>query len=407
MRRVVITGIGAITPLGNDADSTWKGIREGVCGINRITQFDISDYPIHYAAEVKNYEPRDYFKPLEVKKISRVTQFGIISALEAYKDAGLSEDDIDHDRFSVTFGSGYGGGIEAEEYEKLETKGANAVSRLMIPKNLINMIAANVAIRLKAHGSCTPVVTACSTGTDCIGLAYRQIKYGLSDIVAAGSSESAIKPVCIAGFNVLGTLAKGDNPERLSIPFDLERKGFVMGEGAGCLILEELEHAQKRNAHIYGEIVGYGSTCDAFSLTAPDPGVTQAVRAIKMAMEEAGITKEQISYINAHGTGTKLNDKVETALLKSAFGETIRNIPVSSTKSMTGHLLGASGSVEAVILCKAIEGGFIPPTIGYEVPDPDCDLDYVVGKGRNSDIQYALSNSLGFGGHNAVIIIKK
>lgn len=406
MRRVVITGVGAVSPVGNDADSTWRSIRASVCGIDRITQFDTDGFPIKYAAEIKGYVPSDHFRPLDLKKLSRAAQFGIISAAEAYKDSGLGRSSYDSSRFSVFFGSGAGGGIPAEDYAALNEKGADGISKLMIPKGLINMIAANVAIRLGAHGSCLPVVTACSTGTDCIGMAYRDILHGYSDISAAGGAEAGISPIGLAGFNAIGALARGDDPARLSIPYDLERTGFVMGEGAGCLILEEYEHAVKRNAHIYAEITGYGSSCDAYNLTAPDPSMIYGSAAMHDAMEQSGITPADISYINAHGTGTKLNDSYETAMIKNVFGEYSRSIPVSSTKSMTGHLLGASGAVETVVICKAIEDGHLPPTAGYRTPDPSCDLDYVTDGARPQTIKYAMNNSLGFGGHNAVLILK-
>jgi len=406
MRRVVITGVGAVSPVGNDADSTWSSIRDSVCGIAPITLFDTEDFPIRYAAEVKDYVPSEHFRPLDLKKLSRAAQFGIIASQEAFSDSGLEGSGYDSSRFSVFFGSGAGGGIPAEEYAALSEKGADGISKLMIPRGLINMIAANVAIRLGAHGSCLPVVTACSTGTDCIGMAYRDILHGYSDISAAGGAEAGISSIGLAGFNAIGALAKGGDPGRLSIPFDLERTGFVMGEGAGCLILEEMEHARKRNAHIYAEITGYGSSCDAYNLTAPDPSMKHGSRAMLAALAEAGAAPEDISYINAHGTGTKLNDSYETAMIKNVFGEYSRSIPVSSTKSMTGHLLGASGAVETVIICKAMENGIVPPTAGYSVSDPLCDLDYVTDGARQAEIRYAMNNSLGFGGHNAVLILK-
>lgn len=407
MRRVVITGMGAITPVGNTVDEMWKSIYQSRCGIDYITAFDTSNCDIKVAAEVKEYNPRGYFKPLEEKKLDRFTQFGLIASMEAYKDAGLDNYDFDRERFSVIFGSGIGGSTIGMEYCKLIESGFEAVSRMTIPINLVNMVGANIAIKLKAYGSCTSVITACATGTDCIGKAFRDIRDGYSDIVAAGASEACINPIIVAGFAAIDTLSKSNNPTRASIPFDRERNGFVMGEGAGTLILEELEHAQNRNAKIYGEVVGYGTTCDAFSLTAPDLTLKQGVRAFNMALKEAKIEPKDISYMNAHGTSTKYNDKFETKIIKEVFGSSKPNVPISSTKSMTGHLMGAAGAIEAIISVKSIENAFIPPTIGYEYEDTECDLDYTVNKGRKKDLEYVLSNSLGFGGHNATIILKK
>lgn len=407
MKRVVITGLGAITPVGNSVNKMWQSIRNGVSGIDKITLFDTSNFPVKYAAEVKDYLAGDYFKKLEIKKMARVTQFAVISAQQAYNDANLENANIDRERFSVFFGSGAGGGVEVNDYTNICGGEYKAVSKMMIPKGLINMVPANIAIKLKAYGTCIPIVTACSTGTDCIGMGYRDILQGYSDVVVAGGAEAYITPVGLSGFNVLGAIANGSNPDRLSIPFDKERNGFVMGEGAGAVILEELEHAKKRNAKIYGEILGYATSCDAYSLVAPDISMKQGARAIKTALENSNLSPDKIDYFNAHGTGTKMNDSYETKIIKEVFGEYSGKLPISSTKSMTGHLLGASGAVEAVIICKAMEDSYIPPTIGYSVPDEECDLDYVPCIGRSANIDYAVSNSLGFGGHNSALVLSK
>lgn len=407
-RRVVITGLGAVTPVGNDVDTFWNNIKAGVCGIDFITKFDITDFKAKLAAEVKNFDPLLYMDRKDAKRMEPFSHFAMASATQAVEDAKLDLEAIDKNRFGVVIGSGIGGieTIETEQTKFLE-KGPNKVQPLFIPKIISNMAAGNVAIKFQARGICTTVVTACATGTNAIGEAYRMIQYGTADLILAGGTEASITPLAIAGFTTMTALSRSEDPKRASIPFDAEREGFVMGEGAGVLLLEELEHAQKRGAKIYAEMVGYGSTCDAYHMTSPSPDGEGAARAMDIAIKEAGIKPEEVSYINAHGTSTPLNDKFETLAIKTVFGENAGKVPVSSTKSMTGHLLGAAGAIEGVVIVKALEEGFIPPTIGYSVPDPECDLDCVPNTGRKAELKYALSNSLGFGGHNAVILMKK
>ncbi len=406
-RRVVITGLGAVTPCGNDVDTFWNNIKAGVSGIDFITKFDTSDFKVKIAAEVKGFDPLKYMDRKEAKRMDVFSQFAIASATEAVEDAKLDIEAIDKNRFGVIIGSGIGGidTIEKEQTKFLQ-KGPSKVQPLFIPMIISNMAAGNVAIKFQARGICTTVVTACATGTNAIGEAYRMIQYGTADLMLAGGTETSITPLSIAGFTNLTALSKSEDPKRASIPFDADRDGFVMGEGAGVLLLESLEHAQKRGAKIYAEMVGYGSTCDAYHMTSPSPDGEGAARAMDIAIKEAGITPDEVSYINAHGTSTPLNDKYETIAIKTVFGESTK-VPVSSTKSMTGHLLGAAGAIEGIISVKALEEGFIPPTVGYSVADPDCDLDIVPNVGRKADLEYVLSDSLGFGGHNAVILMKK
>ena len=406
-RRVVITGLGAVTPCGNDVDTFWNNIKAGVSGIGFITKFDTSDFKVKIAAEVKGFDPLQYMDRKEAKRMDVFSQFAIAAATEAVEDAKLDIEAIDNNRFGVIIGSGIGGidTIEKEQTKFLQ-RGPGKVQPLFIPMIISNMAAGNVAIKFQARGICTTVVTACATGTNAIGEAYRMIQYGTADLMLAGGTETSITPLSIAGFTNLTVLSKSEDPKRASIPFDADRDGFVMGEGAGVLLLESLEHAQKRGAKIYAEMVGYGSTCDAYHMTSPSPDGEGAARAMDLAVKEAGITPDAVSYINAHGTSTPLNDKYETIAIKTVFGESTK-VPVSSTKSMTGHLLGAAGAIEGIISVKALQEGFIPPTVGYSVADPDCDLDIVPNVGRKADLEYVLSDSLGFGGHNAVILMKK
>ncbi|QAT41510.1 beta-ketoacyl-ACP synthase II [Clostridium sp. JN-9] len=406
--RVVITGLGAITPLGNNPDEFWSNIKSGNTGIDFIKGFDTSDFKVKLAAEVKDFKPELYIEKKEIKRMDRFCQFAIAGAAQAFENSGLDLDSIDKERFGVIVGSGIGGigTIEREEGNLLK-KGPNKVHPLFIPMIISNMAAGNIAIKFGAKGMCTNVVTACATGTNCIGEAFHAIKNGLADIMIAGGTEASITPLSIAGFTQLTALTKSDDPKRASIPFDAERSGFVMGEGSGIVIVESLEHALKRKANILSEIVGYGSTCDAYHMTSPSPDGQGAARAMKIAIDEADISKEEVSYVNAHGTSTPVNDKFETIAIKKVFGDYAKNVPISSTKSMTGHLLGAAGAIEAIVCIKALQEGFIPPTVGYKVSDPDCDLDYVPNVGRQQDINYAMSNSLGFGGHNAVLLFKK
>ncbi|OAA93079.1 beta-ketoacyl-ACP synthase II [Clostridium coskatii] len=407
-KRVVITGLGAITPVGNDTDTFWNNIKDGVCGIDFIKAFDVENYKAKVAAEVKGFDPHERLDRKESKRFDRFCQFAMVSAMEAVEDSKLDIEGVEKERFGVVIGSGIGGiGTIEKQHSVLEEKGPNRITPLFIPMIISNMAAGNIAIKFGAKGPCSNIVTACATGTNCVGEAFRMIKNNLADVMIAGGTEACITPLSMAGFAAATTLTKSTDPKRASVPFDKERDGFVMGEGSGILILESLEHAQKRGAKIYAELVGYGFTCDAYHMTSPAPGGDGAARAMSLAIEEAGIEKEEVSYINAHGTSTKINDKVETEAIKKAFGDYAKNIPISSTKSMTGHLLGAAGAIEAIISVKALEEGIIPPTIGYKVQDEECDLDYVPNKAREAELKYVMSNSFGFGGHNAVILLKK
>lgn len=407
-KRVVITGLGAITPLGNNVESFWNGIREGKNGIAEITAFDLTGFKSTLAAEVKDFDPEALLDKKEAKRMDRYCQFAMIAAEEAYKDAGLDGADFNRERFGVIVGSGIGGLLTIEEqHSRLLEKGPGRVSPFFIPMSISNMAAGNIAIKLNAKGICTAIVTACATATHSMGEAFHKIRNGEADIIVTGGAEAPITPLAVAGFISMTALSSSSDPRRASIPFDKDRDGFVMGEGAGILILESLEHAQQRNAKIYGEVVGYGATCDAYHMTSPAPGGEGGARAMELALDDAGIEHYKISYINAHGTGTPYNDKFETEAIRTVFGEDAYYIPVSSTKSMTGHLLGAAGAVEAIVCVKATQEDFIPPTIGYQIKDEECNLDYVPNTGRQHRVDYALSNSLGFGGHNATIIIKK
>jgi 3-oxoacyl-[acyl-carrier-protein] synthase II len=405
--RAVVTGMGAVTPIGNNVSDFFQSVREGKCGVDFISSFSTEGYTSKLAAQVKNFEPKDFMDAKEARRMERFSQFSMAAAKEAIDDSCIDLDTINRDRFGVIVGSGIGGidMIERENKVLLE-KGPRRINPLFIPMIITNMAAGNIAIKFGAKGICTNVVTACATGSHSIGEAFRNIKHGYCDCILAGGTESSITPIAVAGFSNLQALSASTDLARASIPFDKERDGFVMGEGAGILLIEEYEHAVARGAKIYAEIVGYGATCDAYHITAPSPDGDGAARAMKLAMEEARIRAKDISYINAHGTGTPLNDKFETEAVKKAFGEQAYHIPVSSTKSMIGHLLGAAGAVEAIICIKAIEGKYIPATIGLTIPDEECDLDYVPGVGRNMEISYVMSNSLGFGGHNATLIFK-
>ena len=407
-RRVVITGLGAITPIGNNVEEFWKGIKEGKCGIDEITEFDTTDFKVKLAGEVKNYNPEDYFDRREAKRMDKFSQFAIVAAREAWKDSGLDKEKEDMTRVAVIVGSGIGGLSTIEKDNRaLVEKGPDRVSPMYIPMCIGNMAAGNVAIDLGAKGESISIVTACATGTHCIGESYRMIKHGYQDIAIAGGTEASITPSGIAGFTNIKALSQSQDKNRASIPFDKERNGFVMGEGAGILILEELEHAKARGAKIYAEIVGYGATSDAYHITSPAPGGEGGARAMILAMQDANVTPDQVTYVNAHGTSTHLNDSCETSAVKTAFGESVKKVMVSSTKSNTGHLLGAAGGVEAVVCAKVIQDSFVPPTINYKVPDEECDLDVVPNEGRNVEVNYAMSNSLGFGGHNCSILLKK
>lgn len=408
MRRVVITGMGIVCPIGNTLDETWESVRANRCGVGEITAFDTSDYKVKLAAEVRDLDTEQYFSKREMKFNERFTQFARIAAKQAYADAGLEGCEIDRDRFGVIVGSGVGGLRKIEESnETLNSRGPGRVSPFFIPMAIVNLAPGNIAIDLQAKGICSSSVTACASGTNSIGEAFHRIRDGYEELIAAGGSESTITPLGIAGFQSMRALYSGDDPARASIPFDKERSGFVMGEGAGILMLEELEHAKARGAKIYAEVVGYGTSCDAHHITAPLEDGSGAAKAMENAVKDARLDVKDIDYINAHGTSTSLNDKGETAAVKTLFGDHARELMISSTKSMTGHLLGGSGAVEAVITVKALQDGFVPATLNYQVPDPDCDLNVVPNEGVEKNIRHAISNSFGFGGHNATLAFAK
>lgn len=409
MRRIVITGMGAVTPIGNTVNETFAALRQGVCGIAPITHFDTGDRKVKVAGEAKNLNLEDYFPKKEIRRMDRFVAFALIAAREAMKDAGLdNNNDWNKERCGTIVSTGVGGlGSIETEHTKGEIKGFDRVSPYFVPGGISNIAAARIAIEYGLTGMCSCVVTACAGGTNAVGDSFRMIRDGYTDVMVCGGSESCITEFGIGGFTALKALSETEDPMRASIPFDKERNGFVMGEGAGILVLEELEHAKARGASIYGEIAGYGANCDAYHVTAPSPDGSGAARCMELAMADAGITPEKIAYINAHGTSTPLNDSAETMAVKKAFGEHACRLMMSSTKSMTGHLLGASGAIEAIITTLAVKEGYVPPTINYQVPDENCDLDIVANEGRNADITYAMSNSLGFGGHNASLVIKK
>ena len=407
-RRVVVTGLGAVTPIGNHVKEFWEGIRSGKVGIGPITRFDPSDYKVKLAAEVKNFDPRERMEFRAAKRMELFSQYAVAAAGEALEDSGLSVKQEDPFRIGVSIGSGIGSLQAMErEHERLLTKGPGRVGPLLVPLMISNMAAGNVGIQYGLKGKNINVVTACATGTHSIGEAYRSIQYGEADVMVAGGTEGSICPIGVAGFTALTALSTSEDPLRASIPFDKERSGFVMGEGAGILVLEELEHARRRGAHIYAEIAGYGATCDAYHITSPAEDGSGAARAMTEAMKDGGITPEQVTYINAHGTGTHHNDLFETRAIHLAMGKAAETVKINSTKSMIGHLLGAAGGVELITCVKSIEEGYIHPTVGYQVPDEECDLDYVTRGGISMEVEYALSNSLGFGGHNASILVKK
>ena len=407
MKRVVVTGLGCITPVGNDIPSFWSSIVAGKNGIGPITRFDTTDFKAKLAAEVKDFDPNLYMEKAEIRKSDLFAQYGIAAAYQAVQDSGILGK-VAPERFGVYVGSGIGGIITfTEEVIKLHDRGPRRVSPLFIPTMIANMAAGNIAIKFKAQGPCVPVTTACATGSTAIGEAYRAIRGGYADAVISGGAEAAVGPTGVAGFINCMALSSSTDPDVASIPFDKRRNGFVMGEGAGILILEEYEHAKARGAKIYAEMCGYGSTCDAYHMTAPDPDANGAARAIMDAVKEAGMEGETKVYFNAHGTSTPLNDKSETVAIKKAFGENAYKILISSTKSMTGHMLGATGGVEAIAAILAMKEGIVPPTIGLTEPDPDCDLDYVPLVARKAEIKLALSENLGFGGHNACLAFKK
>ncbi|MBM6923497.1 beta-ketoacyl-ACP synthase II [Hydrogenoanaerobacterium saccharovorans] len=407
-RRVVITGMGAVSPIGNTAEEMWQSAREGRCGIGPITHFDTTNHKVKLAGEVKDLDFTPYLDKKELRRMDLFSQYAMVAAIQAWRDSGLDYEKIDPTRFGVDISSGIGGINTIEtEYERGREKGFDRVSPFFVPMDISNLAAGNVAIKLGAKGMCTCVVTACAGGSNAIGDAFRMIRDGYQELMLAGGSEAAVTKLAIGGFTSMKALCESDDPTRASIPFDAERSGFVMGEGAGVLMLEEYEHARARGAKIYAEIVGYGATCDAYHITSPAPGGEGGARAMVEAVKDAGIQPEDIDYINAHGTSTSLNDKFETAAVKAAFGDHAYKLAMSSTKSMTGHLLGAAGAIEAIITARALQDGFIPATINYRTPDPECDLDIVPNEGRKAELRYAMSNSLGFGGHNASLVLKK
>lgn len=409
LRRVVVTGIGVISPIGNNPDEFWDSLANGRNGIGRITAFDPSEFPSQIAGEVRDFDPSEYLDHKQVRRMDPFCRFGVIAAGQALKDSGLDLEKEDLDRIGVYAGSGIGGlsTIEAQQKIMLE-KGPSRVSPFLVPMMIINLLPGHIAMSYGLRGPNLSVVTACATATHSIGEALLAIKCGMTDIVVAGGAESSTTQLGLAGFCSMKALStRNDAPEKASRPFDRERDGFIMAEGSGMLVLEELEHARARSAKIYGELAGYGATSDAYHLTAPAPDGAGASRAMKMALQQAGVNRSEVDYINAHGTSTPLNDKFETMAIKTVFGERAYQIPVSSTKSMHGHMLGAAGAVEAIACLQAMANNLIPATINYEFPDEGLDLDYVPNQPREAELNVAVSNSFGFGGHNGTLVLKR
>lgn len=408
MNRVVVTGMGAITPIGNDVETFWNGLKEKKLGFGPITTFDTSDYKVKLAAEVKDFDAKKYMDPKAARRMERFSQFAVAASKEALLDSGIDMEKEDPFRVGVCVSSGIGGLQAIErEHAKLLEKGPGRINPLLVPLMISNMASGNVSIQFGLKGKSIDVVTACASGTNSIGEAMRTIQHGEADVMVAGGTESAITPIGVAGFSGLTALSTSEDPTRLSIPFDAERNGFAIGEGAGVVVLESLEHAKARGAKIYAELVGYGSTSDAYHITSPAEDGSGAARAMINAMNEAGVKPEQIDYINAHGTATHHNDLFETKAIKLALGDHAYKTKINSTKSMIGHLLGAAGGVEFIVCVKAIEEGFVHATAGLLVDDPECDLDYTKGDGVSMEVNYAITNSLGFGGHNASLLVKK
>lgn len=407
-RRVVITGIGAIASIGTDADTIFENIKKSTVGVSLIESFDTTDCPIKLACEVKDFDPLKYFDKKELRRTDRYCQFAVAAATQAIEDCQTKFEDLDPFRVGVIVGSGIGGFQTIEnEYKNFLEKGSKRVSVFFIPKMISNMAAGTIAMKYGFKGVNYAPVTACATSSHAVGEAFRSIKDGYADVVISGGSEASITEFAVAGFNNMKALSSSTDPLRASTPFDKERNGFVMGEGGAILVLEEYEHAKKRGAKMYAEVVGYGATADAFHMTSPDPEGVAASMAMKLAYQEAGITANEVDYINAHGTSTGLNDKYETIAIKKAFGDQAQTVAISSTKSMTGHLLGAAGALEAIICAKSLQEGIIPQTVGFKIADEDCDLDYVTDGPRKQNIKYAISNTFGFGGHNATLCLKK
>ncbi|MBO82844.1 MAG: beta-ketoacyl-[acyl-carrier-protein] synthase II [Actinobacteria bacterium] len=406
--RVVVTGTGSITPLGLNTNESWTAIKDGKLGISQITSFNVDQSPVKIAAEVMNFDPAEILGKKDARRLDRFSQFACISALEALEQSGVDLASEDATRFSSIIGSGVGGIMTlSEQYDVLAEKGATKVSPFLIPMMLPDMASGNVSMKLGAKGVNFSPVTACATGSDSIGMAYNLIKNGDIDMAIAGGAEAAVCPIALAGFFACRALSTNPDPKTACRPFDKDRDGFILGEGAGLLFLESFEHADSRNANILAEVIGYGATSDAFHITQPSPGGEGAARAMNIALSDAEISYEAVDYVNAHGTSTALNDKFETLSMKSVFNDYANKIPISSTKSMTGHLLGAAGGVEAVLCVQSISDGVAPPTINYSTPDEDCDLDYIPNEARSLDLEIAMSNNLGFGGHNASLIFKK
>ena len=407
-RRVVVTGMGAITPIGNSVEEFWSSIKAKKVGIAPITYFDTADYKAKLAAEVKNFDAKQYMDPKAAKRMEQFCQFAVAASREAMEDSGIDMEKEDPFRVGVSLGSGIGSLQAIErEYKKLLEKGPGRVNPLLVPMMIGNMAAGNVSIQFGLKGKSINVVTSCATGTHSIGEAFRSIQYGEADVMVAGGTEASITPIGVAGFTALTALNTAVDPQRASIPFDKERGGFVMGEGSGVVILESLEHAQARGAKIYAELAGYGATSDAYHITSPAEDGGGAAKAMEVAIADAGMTPEDVDYINAHGTGTHHNDLFETRAIKLAFGDYAKKVKINSTKSMVGHLLGAAGGVEFITCVKSIQDGFVHVTAGLEVDDPECDLDYTKGDGVKMDVNCAITNSLGFGGHNATLLVKK
>lgn len=406
--RVVVTGMGAITPIGNDVESFWQALKDKTLGIGPITYFDTADFKCKLAAEVKDFDAKAYMDPKTARRMEPFSQFAVAAAKQALDQSGIDMEKEDPFRVGVSVGSGIGSLQAMERSEKkLLEKGPSRVEPLLVPLMICNMAAGNVAIQFGLKGKCINVVTACATGTHSIGEAFRAIQYGEADVMVAGGTEASITPIGIAGFTALTALNTTDDAKRASIPFDKDRNGFVMGEGAGVVVLESLEHAKARGANILAEVVGYGATCDAYHITSPAEDGSGAAKAMEFAMKDAEIMPEQVDYINAHGTSTHHNDLFETKAIRLALGDQAEKVKINSTKSMIGHLLGAAGGVEFITCVKTIQDGYVHATLGLEEPGEGCDLDYTQGDGVEMDVNYAISNSLGFGGHNASLIVKK
>ncbi len=407
-RRVVITGLGAVTPIGLTAPESWQAVRNGVCGVAPITQFDPAEQKVKLAAEVKGFVPEDHMSKPEAKRMGRFTQFAVVSAREAMADAGFTLREEEADRCGVIVSSGIGGlSITESEHDRGLDRGWDRVSPFYIPTAICNMAAGQIAIDTGFRGMCSCPVTACAGGTNAVGDAFHYIRDGYAEVMLCGGTESSVTPLAIGGFTSMKALSQSEDPARASIPFDAERSGFVLGEGAGILLLEELGHALARGAKIYAEVAGYGATCDAYHMTAPRPDGSGGAKAMAAALADGGARPEEVGYINAHGTSTHLNDAGETAAVKAVFGGHAYKLAMSSTKSMTGHMLGAAGAVEAIFSALTLRDGFLPATIHYQTADPECDLDVVPNQGRTADVRCVLSNSLGFGGHNGSLLFKK